>query len=49
MLAAKRQADTGEREHNPHEQGSDAHRRWNVCFERALQMQTASEDIEGGC
>lgn len=47
MRAAKRQAETGERQHNPMILGTAEHRQWAACFERALQLQTCP-DCDGG-
>ena len=48
IAAAKRVADTGEPALNPHPEGSDAYRKWNVCFKRAMQMQAQCDDCQGG-
>jgi hypothetical protein len=47
ILSARRTVETGECVPNPHDEGSDAYRKWEVCFKRALQMQTAPEGSEG--
>lgn len=37
-IAARRAAETGESQHNPHEPGSEEAARWQATYTRALQQ-----------
>lgn len=47
MRAVARQIETGEPQYNPMVLNTPAHRRWEACFHRAMQLQTAPEGSEG--
>lgn len=42
-IAARRTAETGEIQPNPHEQGTTEHAQWKVAYERQLLRHTAPE------